>query len=44
METICVSMSTIGVLYDLKSKNKIPKLNNLIIFDQPNEVHFDLAT
>jgi hypothetical protein len=28
---------------DLKSKNKIPLLKNLIIYDQPNEVHINLS-
>ena len=44
LETICVSRQTIGVILDLKSKDKLRKLNNIIIFDQPDEIHITLAT
>ena len=41
---MCVSRSTVGVILDLKSKEKLSKLKNLILYDQPEEVHITLAT
>jgi len=44
MTTICVSKSTIGVILDLKSQNKIPKLKNLILYDLAEDLHITLAS
>jgi long-chain acyl-CoA synthetase len=33
LSTMCVSRSTVGVILDLKSKEKLPKLKNLILYD-----------
>jgi long-chain acyl-CoA synthetase len=42
--TICVSRQTISIILDMKAKDKLRKLNNLIIFDEPDEIHITLAT
>lgn len=44
MLTLCVSKGTIGVILDLKSKDLIPDLKNLIIYDTPEDAHLTLAT
>ena len=44
MKTICVSSSTIGVILDLKSKEKLPFLKNLILYDQSEDIHISLAS
>lgn len=36
--TLCVSKATIKIILDLKSKDKLRKLHNLIMFDKPDEV------
>jgi long-chain acyl-CoA synthetase len=42
--TLCVSKGTIGVILDLKSKDLLPHLKNLIIYDTPEDAHLTLAT
>jgi long-subunit acyl-CoA synthetase (AMP-forming) len=39
VSTICVSKSTIGVILDLKSKNLLKTLKNIITFDKPEPEH-----
>lgn len=44
LTTLCVSKKTIGVILDLKSKDKLKHLKNLVIFDQAEDLHITLAT
>ena len=44
LSVICVSKATIGVLLDMKSKDLIPKLKNIILFDTPEDAHITLAS
>jgi long-subunit acyl-CoA synthetase (AMP-forming) len=44
MTTVCVSKLTIGVVLDLKSQNRIPKLKNLILYDLAEDLHITLAS
>jgi len=44
MTTVCVSKLTIGVILDLKSQNRIPKLKNLILYDLAEDLHITLAS
>jgi len=44
MTSICVSRSTIGVILDLKSQNRLPKLKNLILYDLAEDLHITLAS
>lgn len=44
LEVICASKATIGVLLDMKSKDIIPKLKNIILFDTPEDAHITLAS
>lgn len=44
LSVICVSKATIGVLLDMKSKDLIPKLKNIILFDTPEDAHIALAS
>ena len=44
LETLCASNSTIGVILDLKSNTKLPFLKNVILFDNPEDIHIALAT
>ena len=43
MQTLCVSQQTIGLILDLKSKDKMSNLKNLILFDSLTEVQTTLA-
>lgn len=44
MRTLCVSQTTVGQILDLKSKGKLPELNNIILYDTVQDVHVTLAT
>lgn len=44
LQTLCVSKRTIGVILDLKSKDMIKHLKNLIIYDHAEDLHITLAT
>jgi len=44
MTTLCVSKRTIGVILDLKSKDMLKSIKNLIIYDQAEDLHITLAT
>lgn len=44
LTTLCVSRKTIGVTLDLKSKNMLNHVKNLILFDQAEDLHVTLAT
>jgi hypothetical protein len=44
LTTICASRKTAGLILDLKSKDRIKKLKNLILFDSADEIHITLAT
>lgn len=44
LTTLCVTKQTIGIILDLKAKDKLRKLHNLVIYDQPDEIHITLAT
>lgn len=44
IQTLCVSRKTIGLVLDLKAKNKLKHLQNIILFDTPEDIHITLAT
>ena len=44
LSCICVSKATIGVLLDMKSKEMIPNLKNVILFDTPEDAHITLSS
>jgi hypothetical protein len=39
-----VSKKTIGSILDLKSKDLLPDLENIVLFDQPDDLTITLAT
>ena len=44
IETICISVKTIGMILDIKSKGKLEHLKNLILFDYADDIHITLAS
>ena len=44
LQTLCLSASTIQIVLDLKSNNKLPFVKNIILYDQPEDIHIALAT
>jgi len=44
LTTVCVSKKTAGLILDLKSKDRIKKVKNIILFDSADEIHITLAT
>lgn len=42
--TLCVSKKTISLILDLKSKDMIKHIKNIIIFDHAEDLHITLAT
>jgi hypothetical protein len=36
-------MQTLGIILELKSRQKLSHLKNIIIFDHPEEVHLQLS-
>lgn len=43
IETVCASLQTLGIILEMKSRQKLSNVKNIIIYDHPEEVHQQLA-